>query len=163
MSIRRSASVALLVAAVAVIPAQASKPADPGSQGNHSGTHSHKCKPHKVAWVVKGTLVSQSLTKNSDGTYSGDVTVNVTHTNRHARAEKSPPQPKTYTLDHAKAKFVVSDQPPPDGTVDETDLVAGDQVKLKGKITTLAKRCDQTGFTATTTIRKAVFHNPPTP
>ena len=158
MSIRRSASVALLVAAAAVIPAQASSPANPGSQGHQqSGTHgnSHKCKPHKVAWVVKGTLVSQTLTKNSDGTYSGDVTVNVTHTNKHARAERNPPQPKTYTLDHAKAKFDVSDQPPPDGTVDQTDLVAGDRVKLSGKITTLAKKCDQTGFTSTTTIRKA--------
>jgi hypothetical protein len=166
MSIRRSASVALLVAAVAVIPAQASQPANPGSQGkghSHSHGNSHKCKPHKVAWVVKGILVSQSLTKNSDGTYSGDVTVNVTHTNKHARAEQNPPQPKTYTLDHAKAKFDVSDQPPPDGTVDQTDLVAGDQVKLTGKITTFAKKCDQTGFTATTTIRRVVFHNPPKP
>src|SRR5437016_2519060 len=163
MSIRRSAAIALLVAAAAVIPAQASKPANPGSQGHGHHGNSHKCKPHKVAWVVKGTLVSQTLSKNSDGTYSGDVSVNVTHTNKHARAEKNPPQPKTYTLDHAKAKFDVSDQPPPDGTVDQTDLVPGDQVKLVGKITTLAKKCDQTGFTATTTIRKAVFHNPPTP
>src|SRR5437763_16402137 len=97
------------------------------------------------------------------GTIRVDLTLILTNTNKNAHADRKPPQPKTYTLDHAKAKFDVSDQPPPDGTVDQTDLVAGDRVKLSGKITTLAKKCDQTGFTPTTTIRKAVFHNPATP
>ena len=160
--------VALIAAAAIVVPAQASKPADPGSQGkshttvkNHSQSNSHKCKPHKVAWVVKGTLVSQALTKNSDGTYSGTVNIDVTKTNKHAKAEKGKTNAQ-YTLDHVKAKFIVTDQPPT-GTIDETDLRPGDRVKLIGKITTLSKKCDQTGFTATTTIRQVVFHDPATP
>jgi hypothetical protein len=161
--------VALIAAAAIVVPAQAHKPADPGSQGkghtntvkNHSQSNSHKCKPHKVAWVVKGTLVSQALTKNSDGTYSGTVNIDVTKTNKHAKAEKGKTNAQ-YTLDHVKAKFIVTDQPPT-GTVDQTDLRPGDRVKLIGKITTLSKKCDQTGFTATTTIRQVVFHDPATP
>ena len=103
---KRLMPVALLVAAAVAVPAYASKPTDPGSQGkghanNHSNTHSHKCKPHKVAWVVKGTLVSQALTKNSDGTYSGTVNIDVTRTNRHAKDEKGKTNSQ-YTLDHAK-------------------------------------------------------------
>jgi hypothetical protein len=31
-----------------------------------------------------------------------------------------------------------------------------------GKITTLSKKCSQSGFTATTTIRKVTFHAPVT-
>jgi hypothetical protein len=161
--------VALISAAAIVVPAQASKPADPGSQGKthshttkpHSQSTSHKCKPHKVAWVVRGTLVSQALTKNTDGTYSGTVNIDVTKTNSHSKAEKGKTNSQ-YTLDHVKAKFIVTDQPPT-GTVDETDLRPGDRVKLIGKITTLSKKCDQTGFTATTTIRQVVFHDPATP
>ena len=154
--------VALIAAAAIVVPAQANKPADPGkSNSAHTQANSHKCKPHKVGWVVKGTLVSQALTKNTDGTYSGTVNIDVTRTNKHAKAEKGKTDSQ-YTLDHAKAKFIVTDQAPT-GTVDETDLRPGDRVKLIGKITTLSKKCDQTGFTATTTIRQVVFHDPATP
>jgi len=166
---KRLMPVALLVAAAIAVPAYASKPTDPGSQGkghtkspnSHSNTNSHKCKPHKVAWIVKGTLVSQALTKNTDGTYSGTVNIDVTRTNHHAKGEKGKTNSQ-YTLDHAKVSFVVTDQPPT-GTVDETDLRPGDRVNLIGKITTLSKKCDQTGFTATTTIRKVGFHDPATP
>jgi hypothetical protein len=162
--------VALLSAAAIVVPAQAHKPADPGSQGkghaNTQQTHSnsgksHKCKPHKVGWIVKGTLVSQALTANSDGTYSGTVNIDVTKTNHHAKAEKGKTNAQ-YTLDHVKAKFIVTDQPPT-GTIDQTDLRPGDRVKLIGKITTLSKKCDQSGFTAEVKIRQVVFHDPATP
>jgi hypothetical protein len=166
---KRLMPVALLVAAAVAVPAYATKPTDPGSQGKgHTNTNSnnghknssksHKCKPHKVAWVVKGTLDSQALTANSDGTYSGTVNIDVTKTNKHAKAEKGKTNSQ-YTLDHAKVKFIVTDQPPT-GTVDQTDLRPGDRVKLIGKITTLSKKCDQSGFTATTTIRQVVFHDP---
>lgn len=175
---KRLMPVALLVAAAVAVPAYASQPSDPGSQGkghanNHANTThsnkghknnsgSNKCKTHKLGWVVRGTLVSQALTKNTDGTYSGTVNIDVKGTNHHAKAEKGKTNAQ-YTLDHAKVTFGVTDQPPGDGTVDQTDLVAGDQVKLIGKITALPHRCDQSGFTATTTIRKVVFNNPPTP
>ena len=156
--------VALIAAAAIVVPAQASKPAGPKphTPTTHTpSTNSHKCKEHKVGWIVKGTLVSQSLTKNSDGTYSGTVNIDVTHTNKHAKAEKGLTN-TPYTLDHVKAKFIVTDQPPT-GTVDETDLRPGDRVKLIGKITVLPKKCDQTGFTAVVKIRQVVFHDPATP
>ena len=48
-----------------------------------------------------------------------------------------------------------------DGSVGLDDLAKGDRVHLIGKITALAKKCSQTGFTATTTIRHIVVHAPP--
>jgi len=111
----------------------------------------HKCVPHGVAYVVSGTLVSGSLTKNSDKTYSGTVTVHVTRTNSHARAAKGTDQ--SYTLNHAKAKL--------HGETAAT-LTASSRVRLSGKVTTLAKKCGHTGFTATVTIKKADI-KPPKP
>ena len=40
------------------------------------------------------------------------------------------------------------------------DLKVGDQVVLIGKITTIAKKCDHSKFTAQTTIRQVIFHDP---
>jgi hypothetical protein len=130
---------------------QDNKPDHPGS--------SHKCKPHKVGYVASGTLVSQTLTKNADGTYSGEVTVEIKHTNHHAAGDKGT---KTYPVTNVQVTFGLADTNN-DGSVGLDDLKAGDQVKLIGKITKLAKKCDQTGFTATTTIRKIVFNAPVTP
>jgi hypothetical protein len=154
---RRIAFAAVLVAAAVAMPAQANN----GHANQHAG--SHRCTPHNVAWVVRGTVVSQALTPNDDGTYSGEVVVQVERANRHAGAETTDPQPKTYTLDSARVRFGVSDQEPADGTVDQTDVVAGDLVQLRGKITKLRRRCDQSGFTAETTIRRVVFHDPRPP
>src|SRR3954451_17249740 len=102
----------IAAAAIVVVPAQANNGhSHANTVKNHSQANSHKCKPHKVGWVVKGTLVSQALTKNTDGTYSGTVNIDVTHTNHHASAEKGKTNSQ-YTLDHVKATFVVTDQPP---------------------------------------------------
>jgi hypothetical protein len=159
---RRIAFAAVLAAAAVAMPAQANNgQANNGHANQQAG--SHRCTPHKVAWLVRGTVVTQALTPNDDGTYSGDVVVTVKRTNRHARAETADPQPKTYTLDHARVRFGVSDQEPADGTVDQGDVVAGDRVQLRGKITKLRRRCDQSGFTAETTIRRVVFHDPRPP
>src|SRR4051812_35961130 len=104
--------VALIAAAAIVVPAQANNGhSHSNTVKNHSQANSHKCKPHKVGWIVKGTLVSQSLTKNTDGTYSGTVNIDVTKTNSHAKAEKGKTNSQ-YTLDHVKAKFIVTDQAP---------------------------------------------------
>jgi hypothetical protein len=130
---------------------QNGKPSHPGN--------SHKCMPHKVGYVVSGTLASQTLTKNADGTYSGEVTVEIKHTNHHAAGDKGT---KTYMVANVHVTFGLADTNN-DGSVGLDDLKAGDQVKLIGKITTLAKKCDQTGFTVTTTIRKIVFNAPVTP
>jgi hypothetical protein len=161
LSIRQIAPAALLAAAAIVVPAQAARPAGQHGQSPQHGGKSHKCRSHAVAWIVRGTVVSQTLAPNGDGTYSGDVTVQVSGTNHNARAEKGQPQPKTYTLTGVKVTFGVTDQAPADGTVDQTDVVAGDQVKLVGKITTLAKKCDRSGFTARTSVRRVIFNDPP--
>lgn len=149
-------------------------PDHPGKP-DHPG-QSHKCTPHKVAYVASGLLVSQTLTldggapgptvtaiaaalhPDAHGTYSGDVTVDVKHTNHHARGDKG--KTVTYTVSHVHVTFALPDVNN-DGSSGLDDLAAGDRVKLIGKITALAKRCDQTGFTPTTTIRHIVFHGPP--
>jgi hypothetical protein len=161
ISSKLALSTAALALAAAPALAHSGPPADPGSQGkNHANNHSqnsHKCTVHKVAYVASGTLVSQTLTKNADGTYTGDVTVNVTKTNRHARADKG--TTKTYTVSNAHVSFGLADTNN-DGSVGLDDLAANDRVKVIGKITTLAKKCDHSNFTAQTKIRKIVFHGP---
>lgn len=141
---------------------------DSGSKGNSGAQHgnsgkthgkSHKCVAHKVGYVASGTLVSQTLTKNTDGTYSGEVVVEVTHTNHHAAADKG--KTVAYTVANVHVTFGLVDTNS-DGSVGVDDLAKGDRTHLNGKITTLAKKCDQTEFKATTTIRKIVFHAPAT-
>jgi hypothetical protein len=125
---------------------------------SHPG-QSHMCKPHRVAYVASGTLVSEALTKNASGTYSGEVTVKVLHANRHAAGDVSPTTPVTYKVENVRVRFHLADTNN-DGSVGVDDLKEGDRVKLIGGITRLAKRCNQEGFTAATTIRKLVFRAP---
>jgi hypothetical protein len=131
-------------------PAKPAKPAKP----NH-GT-SHKCKVHTVGYNAKGVLVSQALTQTqgtatptdkSDDRYSGDVTVNVTKANH-----KAPKGEQTFTLTDAKVSYYDANH---DGTADTP--AAGDTVRIHGKITKLAKKCDQTGFTQTVSVKKLSF------
>jgi hypothetical protein len=147
----------------------AGEPGD-GNRGNHGAENpgsshtpsppgqSHKCTPHKVAYVASGTLVSQTLTKNANGTYSGEATIKVTHTNHHAIGDEG--ATKAYKVEDVHVTFALTDTNN-DGSVGLDDLEEGDRVRLIGKITTLAKRCSQSGFTSTTTIRRIVFHAPP--
>jgi hypothetical protein len=130
-----------------------------GAKPGNSGA-SHKCKPHKVGYVASGTLVSQTLTKNADGSYTGEVTVEVKHTNKHAKGDNN--STKTYKVENVHVTFGLADTNA-DGSVGLDDLAKGDRVTLLGHITFLAKHCSQTGFTATTTIRHLVFHAPVTP
>jgi hypothetical protein len=134
---------------------------NPGqSNGSDKPSHpgkSHKCKPHKVGYVASGTLVSQTLTKNADGAYSGEVTVKVTHTNHHASGDLG--ATKTYKVEKIHVTFGLADTNK-DGSVGLDDLKESDRVKLIGKITALAKKCPAGEFTPTTTIRKIVFHAP---
>jgi hypothetical protein len=125
------------------------KPSHPSHPGQ-----SNKCKTHAVAYIASGTLAGQALVKNTDGSYSGSVTVNVTHTNRHAAGDKGT---QSYTLTDARVTFGLADINH-DGSVGLDDLQTGDRVRAIGKITTLAKKCNQTGFASTTTIHKVTFH-----
>lgn len=136
---------------------QGSNPGDKGN-GKGKGSHPGMCMPHKVGYVASGTLVSQTLTKNADGTYSGTVEVAVTHTNHHAMSDNK--TTKAYTVENVHVTFGLTDTNN-DDSVGLDDLKAGDRVHVIGKITTLVKRCSQSGFTPTTTIRHIVFHAPP--
>lgn len=130
------------VVAIAAAPVQAKGP----------GPKAHKCQPHSVAYVVSGTILSGALTANADGTYSGTVTVHVSKTDKHApKAIKGTDQ--IYTLASAKVKLH-GENP--------AALTANSRGHLSGTITTLAKKCDQTGFTATVTIKKADIKPPKT-
>src|SRR5438874_1321280 len=135
-----------------------------GQHGNgatgKSGPHgkSHKCAPHRVAYVAAGTLAKEfTPTKNADGTYSGDVTIKVKRFNHHAKVATE--TEKTYTLTNAHLVFAISDTNN-DGSAGTDDLKVGDLVALIGKITTIAKKCDHSKFTPQVTIRQVVFHDP---
>jgi hypothetical protein len=153
---------AVALAAMLAVPAQG-KPAkpDPSKPTKPHPAKSHKCIPHKVAYRASGTLVSESLfqtagadtPKRGDDRYSGPLKVAVTKANHHAAKGE-----QTYTLDNARVRFYDADH---NGTTDPAK--AGDRVKLIGKITTLPKKCDATGFTAATTIRKVDFKPAKTP
>jgi hypothetical protein len=140
---RRIAIAALAVAAVVAVPAQA-KP-----------DKSHKCTPQTVGYNASGILVSQALTQTrgagtpqrSDDRYSGTLTVTVKKANHHSATGD-----QTYTLDNARVKFYDANG---DGTADQPK--AGDRVKVQGTTTKLAKKCDQTGFTPTITVRRVAF------
>ena len=135
--------IAVFVLATAVAPVQAKAPKAPTApKGNH-------CLPHAVSYRVSGTLDSGALTANSDGTYTGSLTVFVTKANNHAKADKG--THKLYTLTSAKAKLH-GENP--------AALTLNSRVNLKGTITTLAKKCDQSTFTAVTTIKKADIKPP---
>ena len=181
---KRLAMVASLAAATAAVavPAQASKPENPGSQrsaqgkaheqgsqhrGSSKAARSAKgkgrCAPRSVGYVAFGDFVSVTgLTQTQgadtadttrDDRWSGELVVAVKRTNRHARADKG--TTKTYMLKDAKIRLADRDG---DGTRDLP--VAGDRTRIQGKITRLNRGCDTTGFTAELKIRSVGFHAP---
>lgn len=181
---KKLALIVALSAGVAVaVPAQASKPENPGSQRSTQGSAherssahrgssatSHKgkgkrksrCAPRAVAYVAFGDYVSSTLTQTQgvattdstrDDRWSGELVVAVKRTNRHARADKG--ATKTYTLTDARIRLADRDG---DGTRDLP--VAGDRTRIKGKITRLNRGCDATGFEPELKIRSVGFHKP---
>ena len=138
---------AAIIGALAVAVPAVAKPAHPGKPAKP--TTSHKCTAHKVAYDASGTVVSWAATKNGDGTWSGTITVHVTRANHHAKSDKGNDTP--YTLTNAKVVLGHGVTSPP---------VAGDHAKVIGKITELAKKCDQTGFLPAVTVARVVVHTP---
>lgn len=134
-----------------------------GSNHGHSGQpshpgQSHRCMPHNVAYIAAGTLLNQTLSKDgTESTYSGELEVAVAHTNHHAAADRK--TTKTYNVEHVHITFALADVNN-DGSVGLDDVQANDRVKLIGKISSLAKRCDRSGFTAKLTIARIVLHPP---
>jgi hypothetical protein len=138
---------ALVVAAGAfavVVPAVAAKPSH-AARASHP-RKSHKCAPHNEAYTASGQLVSWSATQTGNGRFSGTITIHVTKANHHAAGVKG--TDVTYTLTNATAHFGKGADPP----------TAGDRVNVIGKISALHKKCDQSGFTATVTVRKVDVH-----
>ena len=151
---RKIALVVLAIVAVVAIPAQAHSTKSHAPKSPQS--KSHKCKPHSVGYNARGTLVSQSLTQtkgtdtpnnHGDDRWSGTLRVNVTKVNHHAATG-----PQDYTLDNDRVIFYDANH---DGTADAPQQ--GDRVKVKGKITRLNRKCDQTGFTPEVNVRKVEF------
>ena len=171
---RKTIMIAIAGAALAVAPALAKpthpphpvKPAHPAKPDKPvKPTHpsqSKRCKTHKLGYNAKGTLVSQALTQTQgadtptdtrDDRYSGDVVVDVTKANH-----KAPKGVQTFTLTDAKVHSYDANN---DGTADTP--APGDRVSIHGKITSLSKKCDQTGFTQAITVRSISFKQPVTP
>jgi hypothetical protein len=143
MGLMKRFTLAVLVVAILVVPGAGL------AKGPKAPTSPKKCVAHAVSYRVAGNLESGALTLNSDGTYSGSLVVDVKKTNRHAKADKG--TTVTYTLTSAKLKLHGEDP---------SALTANSRVKLKGTITTLAKKCDQTGFTPTVTIVRGTVKPP---
>jgi hypothetical protein len=145
-----------LAALALAVPVQAG--AKSGTPKEHKSAKVGKCQPRAVGYNARGTFVSSSLTQTAgaatpelgDDRYSGSVTVNVAKANH-----KAPTADQMFTLDNAKVKFADADD---NGVADVP--VAGDRVKLHGKITRLKRKCDQTGFTPQVTVRKVQFKAP---
>src|SRR5436305_7103614 len=78
---------ALAVSAVIAVPAQANH-GKPGthSPNNHSHSHSSKgrCGVVNRGFTVTGNNATFAVTQNTDGTWSGDVTLTATGANSHA-------------------------------------------------------------------------------
>jgi hypothetical protein len=152
---RRIAIASLALAAAVAAPAQAHNSNAQAQNGKSHDSKSHKCKPHAVGFSASGTLESQALTqtkgadtaKRGDDRYSGTVTVTVKRAN-HGAATGS----QTYTLDNGRVKFYDANH---DGTADQPK--AGDRVKVHGKTTKIARKCDSSGFTPTVTVRAVQF------
>jgi hypothetical protein len=143
-------------AALTAAPALATKPQHPDHPAKPAKPATpSKCKTHKVGYNAKGVLVSQTLTQSagadtttkSDDRYSGALVVNITKANH-----KAPKGEQTFTLTNAKVSWYDAND---DGTADVP--AAGDRVSVHGKITQLSKKCDQTGFTPTVTVKNISF------
>jgi hypothetical protein len=164
---KMAVAVACLAAAAAPAVANADKPANPGSQGKHKpATHtkapagdtnspsqgrSMRCRKPTVskAFVVSGTFTSWTAVKDAPAdpasTYSGTITLTVKRANHHAQGATSP-----IAFSHARVRFHGATATAP---------VAGDNVRLIGKIVLAKRSCSTQAGSATpapgtVTIRK---------
>lgn len=165
--------VALIAAAAIVVPAQASKPTDPGSQGKgHAKNHSNsKCKHSTLtkAYVFGGTLTaSPTLTQtagqatantSSDDLYTVGLTLTVTHANKYAKPDHAKGSTFTDTLtDVAVSLGQNADSTP-------RTPQAGDHVTIKARQAFKTKRNCQANATAavgSTKYKRVGFGGQPT-
>ena len=152
----RTLLASLATLALLAVPAGAHQTGSPHSHGKGP-----KCKTHNVAYVAAGTIVSHTLTQvagsdttddQSDDRYSGELTLNVSKTNKHARGDKG--EEKTYTLENDRVSFG-----------EGATLANATRGRVIGKIARAAKgkKCAAVNAAAEPSIRKAVLKAPPTP
>lgn len=143
---RKRTSIACgLAFALAASPALAVKP-DPDKPKGKDKKPPY-CVPASVGFKASGTLVSAAVTQSagadtttrSDDRYSGEITVDVKKANHKGLTGE-----QAYTLTDARMKFHPRN---------DTDIAAGDRVKLSGKVTKLGKKCAD-GASITVTVKK---------
>lgn len=185
---KKLAIVAALAAVGVAVPAQASRPEDPGSQraaqgkaheqgtahrgssskagakGKGKGKGKGRCAPRSVGYVAFGDFVSSSLTQTKGADTTGTTRDDrwsgelVVAVKRTNRHARAD-KGTTKTYVLQDAKLRLADRND-DGTADVP--VAGDRTRVHGKITRLNRGCDATAFTAELKIRSAGFHKPKT-
>lgn len=128
-----------------------------GRGNGPGGVRSHRCVTHAVAYVASGVLVSDTLVEGADRTYSGELTVEVEHGNRHSRGDQE--AKKTYDVQDVRLTLSLPSFPK-GHFVGTNDLMPGDHVQLIGRITALPKGCAVSEFTPQLTIGKIVIHGP---
>ncbi|MHB1835381.1 MAG: hypothetical protein ACYCXW_10475 [Solirubrobacteraceae bacterium] len=131
----------------------------PNGHGNHNGggqpAQSHKCRPHDVAYIESGTVdaaTPSTLARNSDGTWSGTLVVDVKSADHAAKTDRQKAS-VTYTLTDAKLR-VRFDK----GTSASAGFTAGERVKLIGKLATVGKNCTALRPAPTPVFRMLIVH-----
>lgn len=145
----RTAVVVAAASALAIAVPAAAHPGPSPKSSSHSPS-SHKCKPHKAAYIVYGTLDSSqgAITVTNGKIASGTLVLDLTRTNHWAKRDKTATQPVSYQLGPSTGvKF--------DGGT--TGFAAGERVKLIGKAPVITnKHCTNAGSVGTPTIRMIV-------
>jgi hypothetical protein len=139
---KKIAVIGVFAALALVVPASAAPHYSPAPPHG-----SHHCVPHNAGYNATGSLVSESLTADGHGRYSGTIEVDVARANHHGATGD-----QTFTLTGARVKFHHG--------VDPSAPVAGSRVKLHGKITALPKRCDASDFTPIIVVKKVDISKP---
>jgi hypothetical protein len=144
MRTARRFALTVVVGALAVAVPAVARPPHPAHPSYPVA--SHKCAPHDEAYTAFGQLVTWSAVRTANGRFPGPITVHVTTANRHAVGARG--TDVTYTLTAARVTFGKGANPP----------TAGDRVKVIGKVTAIGKKCSQSGFASTITVRKVEVH-----
>lgn len=151
---KKLSTLAALAAVALVAPAQAAKPENAGKPPKADsaakatkGKAKGRCVARAVGFNAAGTLLEATLTAGDPNRYSGTIKVAVTRANHGA-----PTGEQTYTLTNVRVRF---------GTgVDAAAPAVGSRVKVSGKITKLARKCQTEGFEPTVTAKRVDIRAP---
>jgi hypothetical protein len=114
----------------------------------------HKCQLHAVAYRVSGSLVSSSLMATGKDRASGTITITVTGANKAARnAGVVKGSTQTYTLTGVRVSYA--------HRVAQPNPAAGTRTVVKGTITVVAPKCQNSSGAGQVTIKHVSFMPPP--